>query len=67
MMERMDLKLEKLSELEASYKYPRSYILMQMLGSSDIGIVMQVCDKKEDLEYAITKNDNNRIIIGANL
>ena len=67
MMERMDIKLEKLSELEASYKYPKSYILMQMIGSSDTGIVMQVSDKKEDLESAIKKNGDNKIITGANL
>ena len=67
MMERMNKKLEKLSTLEASYKYPKSYILMHMLSSSDTGIVMQVSDKIEDLESVIRNNGNNVIITGANL
>ena len=67
MMDRMDLKLEKLSELEASYKYPRSYILMQMIGNSDDGIVMRISDTKEDLISSLAKNGDYKIITGANL
>ena len=64
MMDRMDCKIEKLSLLEAEYKYPNSWVLLQMV-NADIGIVMRLVDNEG--EITDTDRKNYTVVKGANV